>query len=716
MKKMGKKIGNDGGQWKTKKDPGIPNDWPFKSQLLSAMEQQKEAEKEAQERNKQLRKLAAEKKKAEATKASTAAAGQSILPRGMGAPVPMSSSASNAIQLDAYTRRVWREVKQVVEESDLILEVLDARDPLGSRCFEMESWVYGKLAEKEAKRSGGGGSGDASTPPPKPILLVLTKTDLVPPSVTAAWIEFFTKHDQFPTIAFWTQKELEDSKKKGVEVSPKELCPGAETIMQLISNFQSSTKSNEDGTSSKPVKVGIIGYANVGKSSVLNTLARTHATGVGHLPGFTKELFRYRLSKGLYAIDTPGIPTKDDARGPHIHLPISEAKPIDDLANFLQHVDVENLQSVLQLPAFEDMKSLMDLLAQRTGRFMKGGELNHMLAARKLLKDFNAGKIPFFTLLPDMGDDEEEEEEEEQSSSKKGKGAVAASKSNKKKKKADDEQSLSPIQQFFVQSNRRSLSQLKKRQDIPPESAFLEIDGSIFEHPDDNQDDEDYDDDDDDGEEEEEGDDEDDEDEEMQDGEEDDENEDEEMDDGEDDEDDGEEEADDDSEWEEEEEVAPSPKRKGKANGTRSSPSRAAASPSPSKKKGKASTSAITADSAPTPPNPATPSKSKSKSKTRAAATPAPAPAPALATPTRSNRKRSAPQPAEEAEAEADVEAEEVQDEPSASIPARTPTRSSKRQAALAAANAMKPTPKPVRQTRASASTASSKKGKKTTK
>lgn len=627
LKKAAKKNGLNGTYaWRSKQEANIPNDWPFKDQMLSAIERQRELEKAAEEKNKAVRKAAAEKKKRDAAdgKATTV---PSALPKGMGAPVPVPMATQNAIVLDAYTRRVWREIKQVAEESDIILEVLDARDPLGSRCFEIEQWVSGKLQEKTDRKAAASKSAPSVS---KPIILVLNKCDLIPVSVTQAWIEFFAKHDHLPAIAFYSNRDLEKSSAKGQVVSPKDLCVGAESLLQLIANFQSSADEAASEGDRKPLKVGIIGFGNVGKSSVLNTLARTHASGVGAVSGYTKEIHRVKLGKGLYAIDTPAVPQKDDAPGPHTQLPLSNTRIVDDVADFVEHFDVDNLMSVLGLPAVESMKEFMDGLASRAGRQMKGGEFNHIVAARKLFKDWNEGRLLFFTPPPQLDDEEEESPAE-----------------------------AGPIQSFFVASNKKTIAALKKRTDIPPEGAFLSVNGSLFD----------------------EGEEEDDEDGEDEEGEDDDEDGEMEIEVVEDDED---EEMQEDDAEEEEVVVPPPSKKKGKA-ASAAAPA-PAVQPSSSKKAKRAAVPEPEPEPTPAP-------KSNKKAKTAAAA-PAPAPvveaAPAAA-PAKS-RKRAA----------RDEEEEEAAPAP-------------KKQAAAPKKEATKPTPTPKKAAAAPVAAptpASAKKGK----
>ena len=602
--------------WRTKQEANIPNDWPFKDQMLAEIEKQRALEKEAAEKNKIARKKAAEKKKKDAAAGKIAAPVETVLPAGMGAPAPIPASTSNAILLDAYTRRVWREIKQVVEESDIILEVLDARDPLGSRCFEMEQWVHGKLLDKSEKKvAATGKKGEAATA--KPIILVLNKTDLVPVHVTQAWLEFFSKHDHFPVIAFHSNKELEKSEKKGQVVSPKDLCPGAEGLLNLIANFQASADEGTAEGNRKPIKVGIIGFGNVGKSSVLNTLARTHVTGVGPLPGYTKELLRYKLAKGLYGIDTPAVPTKEDAPGPHITLPLSHNRILDDVGDFINHFEMDNLLSVLGMKPCDSLEEFLDALGERVGRQMKGGDFNRVAGARKLFKDWNEGRLNFFTPPPDLDE-------------------------------PDDIPSAGPIQEFFTAANKKTVLALKKRTDLPQTTKCLAVNGSLFDHGDDDDEDEE------DGED---GEDEDMDDEDMM--------EDEEM---------GEDE--DEEEEEEEEEVPPPPPaKKGKKGAAAPAPAPVAV---PSKK-------SVPVAAAPAP----TPSASKKKKAEPVVAAPAPAP--------KASKKRSA--------REIELEEDEDEDEEPVSKPA------AKKQAAAPKAASSKPTPKPAPAV-SSAPTSAGKKGK----
>ncbi|XP_037680647.1 guanine nucleotide-binding protein-like 3-like protein isoform X1 [Choloepus didactylus] len=83
---------------------------------------------------------------------------------------------------DEATRKAYyKEFRKVVEYSDVILEVLDARDPLGCRCFQMEEAVLRAEGSKK-------------------LVLVLNKIDLVPKDIVEKWLDYL--RNELPTVAF----------------------------------------------------------------------------------------------------------------------------------------------------------------------------------------------------------------------------------------------------------------------------------------------------------------------------------------------------------------------------------------------------------------------------------------------------------------------------------------------------------------------------------
>ena len=78
-------------------------------------------------------------------------------------------------------KKYFKEMKKVLEASDIIIEVLDARDPLSCRCRSIEAKVLGMQGDKK-------------------IILVLNKIDLVPSGNTEAWLKYLRR--EYATVLF----------------------------------------------------------------------------------------------------------------------------------------------------------------------------------------------------------------------------------------------------------------------------------------------------------------------------------------------------------------------------------------------------------------------------------------------------------------------------------------------------------------------------------
>ncbi|KAL8934910.1 MAG: hypothetical protein Q9216_005669 [Gyalolechia sp. 2 TL-2023] len=283
------------------------------------------------------------------------------------------TTAREPIFSKGQSKRIWNELYKVIDSSDVVIHVLDARDPLGTRCHSVEKYI-----REEA--------------PHKHLIFVLNKCDLVPTGVAASWVRHLSK--SYPTLAF--HASITNSFGKG-------------SLIQLLRQF-SSLHSDR-----KQISVGFIGYPNTGKSSIINTLRKKKVCTVAPIPGETKVWQYITLMKRIYLIDCPGVvpPNANDSeedillRGvvrvenvenPHVYIPavLKKTKP--------QHIE-----RTYDVRGFRNATEFLELLARKSGRLLKGGEADVDGVAKMVLNDFLRGKIPWFTPPPLLEGQEEKE-------------------------------------------------------------------------------------------------------------------------------------------------------------------------------------------------------------------------------------------------------------------------------------------------------------------
>ena len=400
---------------KISKDPGIPNLWPYKEQMLKKIEETRERfEAKKEEASRQRRLLLARKRK-ELKRANRGMSGselermaqsaadrgnyftelQKSQQQGVNTYTPaQAASAQDSSTNAASTRRAYyRELNKMMRDADVLLEVLDARDPLGCRA-------------KGAERAFLGGAGVDGASKDRRIVLVLNKIDLVPPEVVQKWLHYFRR--EYPCVAFkastQTQGHIGQASKatarKQGDLSTS-LCVGADTLLQLLKNYSCCHNMK------KAITVGIMGYPNVGKSSLINSLKRSRAVGVSSQPGFTKVTQEVQLDKKVKLIDCPGVifsSDSDDASGLLLRNCISVdalEDPLPSAEAIIGRCRPDQLMSQYSVPRFNSAGEFLYMLAQQQGKLKRGGVPDKERAARNLVQDWNTGKIPFFTLPPE---------------------------------------------------------------------------------------------------------------------------------------------------------------------------------------------------------------------------------------------------------------------------------------------------------------------------
>ncbi|XVF19604.1 hypothetical protein REPUB_Repub11eG0125300 [Reevesia pubescens] len=333
---------------------------------------------------------------------------------------------------------IWRQLWRVLERSDLLVMVVDARDPLFYRCPDLEA--YAREID-DHKRT----------------LLLVNKADLLPVSIREKWAIFFRFHKIL--FVFWSAKAasaalegklLADPRKtqNSMQKSPDTKIYGrdellarlqyeAEEILKMRKSGASTSRSsniqspsgNAEGTSApNNVMVGFVGYPNVGKSSTINALVGHKRTGVTSTPGKTKHFQTLIISDQMTLCDCPGLvfPSFSSSRYEMIAsgvLPIDRMtehrEAVQIVANRVQRHVIEDVYKI-NLPKPKPYESqsrppqasefLRAYCASR-GYVASSGLPDETRAARQILKDYIDGKLPHYEIPPGMPDEGSSEDD-----------------------------------------------------------------------------------------------------------------------------------------------------------------------------------------------------------------------------------------------------------------------------------------------------------------
>ena len=312
LRKEARRMARQGIKRPEPKDPGIPNTCPNKKQLLEDLEEQRKIE---SEHRREVQQRAREKRNNQEFEKLSSVASK-----------PTSDSSIEAL----------------IASSDVILEVLDARDPHPSLTLP--------------------GLIDS-----KPHIFVLNKADLVPESVASSWREKLSLVAQ--TFIFQS--------------------PASESMKQALVEYLKSFK-----------KVGIVGFPGVGKSSFVNAFKGFRLTNIGKLPGMTKKNEEFQVDSWTF-IDSPGM--ENDEKSPSGALRTVKnienlSDPYTPIMGILEKVPKEKLLVLYGIPDFANIQEFLTHVAKKLGKVAKGGVPNFDSAGKIVLHDWFTHKIPFYVL------------------------------------------------------------------------------------------------------------------------------------------------------------------------------------------------------------------------------------------------------------------------------------------------------------------------------
>ncbi|KAJ0401104.1 hypothetical protein ATCC90586_001625 [Pythium insidiosum] len=261
------------------------------------------------------------------------------------------------------SKRIWGELYKVLDCSDVVIQVLDARNVPGTRCEHVEKHIRKNAAHKH-------------------LIFVINKCDLVPNWVTKKWVQKLS--ETTPTLAF--HASLNNPFGKGA-------------LINLLRQF---AKLHQD---KKQISVGLIGYPNVGKSSVINALRKKKVCKVAPIPGETKVWQYITLMRRIFLIDCPGIvyDTGDDEVETVLKGVVRAERlpqPTDFIPQILARVKKEYILKVYGIDAWKDEWDFLEQLALKCGKLLPKGEPDFNNVAVQMINDYQRGKLPWFVAPP----------------------------------------------------------------------------------------------------------------------------------------------------------------------------------------------------------------------------------------------------------------------------------------------------------------------------
>jgi ribosome biogenesis GTPase A len=249
-----------------------------------------------------------------------------------------------------------REINEKRKIIDVIVEVVDARMPLESRNPDIKEIIQNKKH-----------------------IILLNKMDLADPVVNDQWIKYFRKYENSQALL------INANQSKHIQ-----------NVIEIVKSYKKTNK--------RDVKCLICGIPNVGKSTIINSLAKKSSAKTGNKPGVTKGQQWIKTKDNLTILDTPGLlwPKFEDQQ---VGLHLAWIGTIKDTI-----IDIENCSFELLVFLIENYPDLLEKrygiqlnnmeyhevfeeIARKRGYILKNSNFDYMRTSEMLMNEFKNGKI-----------------------------------------------------------------------------------------------------------------------------------------------------------------------------------------------------------------------------------------------------------------------------------------------------------------------------------
>jgi len=315
-----------------------------------------------------------------------------------------NTAKASDLALTPYEKNieVWRQLWRVIERSDLVVHIVDARNPLAFISRDLLDYV--EQIEVEDKKES------------KNVLVLINKADYLTLKQREFWADYFVKEGLevifFSAISSQLKQDIMShaarevlsagdlaviaTNGKNPDDSEKSKLARIFSKDELLRSFESRQ------TGKGKYVVGMVGYPNVGKSSIINALMGEKKVSVAFTPGKTKHFQTLNLTERLTLCDCPGLvfPTFMNSKA---ELVLNGVIPIDNLRDFISPFALLSLRvPISQLTGKYSLKlksatpspeEILDAYAEYRVWLLQSKVPNRNEAARRLLKSYVKGEL-----------------------------------------------------------------------------------------------------------------------------------------------------------------------------------------------------------------------------------------------------------------------------------------------------------------------------------